>query len=132
MTDLRKDCRMRHKIGNCTVIGGFCTAVSDPICEGLHNAYDLGYQDAALRAQQERENPVPLTIAELRGMVGEPVWIVTERLKEWCIVHSYHLDDVIGGEIIVTRRTAEKRVYSYTDKGKTWLAYRHKPEEGTI
>lgn len=39
----RKDCPMRHPDnGNCTVAGGFCTAVNDPICEALHNAYDCG------------------------------------------------------------------------------------------
>ena len=53
MDDLRKGCPMRHENGNCTVIGGFCTAVNDPICEGLRNAYDSGCR-AALRAQQER------------------------------------------------------------------------------
>ena len=58
MDDLRKDCQMRHENGNCTVIGGFCTAVNDPICDGLHSAYDSGYRAAALRAQQEREHPM--------------------------------------------------------------------------
>ena len=72
----------------------------------------------------------PLTLDELREMDGEPVWMSTRRLSEWCIVHSFHSDDVIGGGIIVTRRTAEKRTYSYADYGKTWLAYRRKPEEG--
>lgn len=38
----RKDCPMRHENGNCTVAGEFCTAVNDPICEALHNAYDCG------------------------------------------------------------------------------------------
>lgn len=39
----RKNCPMRHpNNGNCTVAGGFCTAVADPICEALHNAYDCG------------------------------------------------------------------------------------------
>ena len=40
MTDKRKDCTMRHENGNCTVAGGFCTAVNDPICEAPHNAFD--------------------------------------------------------------------------------------------
>ena len=72
MDDLRKDCPMRHENGNCTVIGGFCTAVNDPICEGLHNAYDNGYRDAALRAQQERENTKPMTNADrIRSMTDE-------------------------------------------------------------
>ena len=42
----RGDCPMRHENGNCTVAGGFCTAVNDPICEALHNAYDCGKLDA--------------------------------------------------------------------------------------
>lgn len=43
LNELRRDCPMRHPDnGNCTVAGGFCTAVNDPICEALHNAYDCG------------------------------------------------------------------------------------------
>ena len=72
MDDLRMDCLMRHENGNCTVIGGFCTAVNDSICEGLHSAYDSGYRAAALRANQERENPKPMTNAQkIRGMSDE-------------------------------------------------------------
>lgn len=41
-TELRKDCPMRHENGNCMPAGGFCTAVNNPICEALHNAYDTG------------------------------------------------------------------------------------------
>lgn len=52
MTENRKDCPMRHENGNCTVAGGFCTAVNDPICEALHNAFECGYR-SALRVQQE-------------------------------------------------------------------------------
>ena len=71
MDDLRKDCQMRHENGNCTVIGGFCTAVNDPICEGLHSAYDSGYRAAALRAQQERENPKQITNADRIREMGD-------------------------------------------------------------
>ena len=72
MNDLRMDCLMRHENGNCTVIGGFCTAVNDSICEGLHSAYDSGYRAAALRANQERENPKPMTNADkIRAMSDE-------------------------------------------------------------
>lgn len=52
-SELRKGCPMRHENGNCTPVGGFCTAVNDPICEGLHSAYDAGWHAAALHAQQE-------------------------------------------------------------------------------
>ena len=45
-TEVRKDCPMRHKNGNCMPAGGFCTAVNDPICEALHNAYDTGRRAA--------------------------------------------------------------------------------------
>ena len=54
MTDKRIDCPMRHENGNCTVAGGFCTSVNDPICEALHNAYDCGYTEAIHRVQEER------------------------------------------------------------------------------
>lgn len=52
-TELRKNCPMRHENGNCTPCGGFCTAVNDQICEGLHNAYDTGVYVGALRAQKD-------------------------------------------------------------------------------
>ena len=43
----RKDCPMRHPDnGNCITAGGFCTAVNDPICEALHNAYHCGMYHA--------------------------------------------------------------------------------------
>ena len=69
MTDKRKGCPMRHENGNCTVAGGFCTAVNDPICEALHSAFDCGYR-SAIRARQEVESKLkvvesnaPLTLA---------------------------------------------------------------------
>lgn len=47
MNDMRMNCQMRHESGNCMAAGGFCTAVSDPICEAaLHNAYFQGGYDA--------------------------------------------------------------------------------------
>lgn len=77
MDDLRMDCLMRHENGNCTVIGGFCTAVNDSICEGLHSAYDSGYRAAALRANQKRENPKPMTNAQkIRGMSDEELAVL--------------------------------------------------------
>lgn len=33
----------------------------------------------ALREQEERENPKPLTLDELQGMDGEPVWLLPDR-----------------------------------------------------
>ena len=90
MDDLRNDCPMRHENGNCTVIGGFCTAVNDPICEGLHSAYDSGYRAAALRAQQERENPKQITNADrIRAMSDEElaVWLCDLFSVDTCYTH---------------------------------------------
>jgi hypothetical protein len=48
------ECPMRHKeSGNCLVVGGFCAdAISDEICEALHQAYDKGFIDGAEKMKQ--------------------------------------------------------------------------------
>ena len=39
----RNDCPMRDGVtGNCPCMGGFCLAVNDEICAGLHQAYERG------------------------------------------------------------------------------------------
>lgn len=133
MSDLRKDCPMRCENGNCTVVGGFCTAVNDPICEGLHNAYDAGYRAAMLRVRQDNENR-PLTMDELRQMDGEPVWVsVSNNWKEsgisegWCIVRFHTNDDRVRVYIYDTRHGA--RFFAQQDYGISWNAYRNKPKE---
>ena len=50
-----------------------------------------------VRCVAKKKQNKPLTIKELKMMVGKPVFVVTERLKEWCIVHSYHFPEVCGG-----------------------------------
>ena len=99
-----------------------CTALMD---EGMCSHGGLCCLCESQRSIKEKQ---PLTLDELQKMSGEPVFVVTDRLKEWCIVHSHNSDDVIGGGIIMTRRTAEKRTYQYACYGKTWLAYRQKKE----
>ena len=103
MDDLRKDCTMRHENGNCTVIGGFCTAVNDPICEGLHSAYDSGYRAAALRTKQEREHP--MTNADrIRAMSDEEMadmlWKTGINYRAVCADHvvdyNEHRDRLIA------------------------------------
>ena len=43
----------------------------------------------ALREQEERENPKPLTLDELLKMHGEPVWVVvSERALGWYLVDA--------------------------------------------
>ncbi len=86
MDDLRNGCPMRHENGNCTVIGGFCIAVNDPICVGLHNAYDSGYRTAAIHAQQERENPEQITNADrIRAMSDEELVVFLDGFSSRCL-----------------------------------------------
>ena len=57
----RKGCPMRHPDnGNCQPAGGFCTAVSDPICEALHSAYDLGGFDLFRRIEKDKDEDLTL------------------------------------------------------------------------
>lgn len=77
--------------------------------------FELG--DTALRQQETVINRnEPLTLNELRKMDGEPVWCVSlgaklSRGDGWYIgVNNWYM----GGY------------------GKKWMAYRQKPEEGTV
>lgn len=45
----RKNCPMRHENGNCLMIGGFCLAVNDEVCRGLHNAYNKGVETKPIK-----------------------------------------------------------------------------------
>lgn len=66
----------------------------------------------------------PLTIEELREMDGEPVWITKMDGSGgvWMLVDAeYELCREAHGEMAV-----------FENCGKTWLAYRRKPEGGTV
>lgn len=144
MTDKRKDCPMRHENGNCTAAGGFCTAVNDPICEALHNAFDCGYR-SAIRARQEVESKLkvvesnaPLTLDELRQLpIRDWVWIEilnpdAFRSKETVSAYYRKYDGYKADEIFWCGYPGLGFGFDYADYGKTWLAYRRKPEEETV
>ena len=64
----------------------------------------------------------PLTLKELREMDGEPVWVIPMRgsggFCAWMLVDAeYELCREAHGEMAV-----------FENCGKTWLAYRRKPE----
>ena len=66
----------------------------------------------------------PLTLEELRGMDGEPVFIIPTRgsggFCAWMLVDTkYDLCREVHGEMAV-----------FENCGKTWLAYRCRLEEG--
>ena len=66
----------------------------------------------------------PLTLDELRKMDGEPVWVQSPGVPEygrWAIVEG------VGENCLFLHDDC-----TCHDYGKTWLAYRQKPEEGTV
>lgn len=71
--------------------------------------------------QEARDDPQPLTIDELKGMIGEPVWVQGPGIPQygrWAIV-----EDAVGNSLILVND------FTCHDIGKVWLAYRHKPKE---
>ena len=80
---------------------------------------------SALRQQETVTNRnEPLTMDELRKMDGEPVWVQSPGVPEygrWAIVEG------VGENCLFLHDD-----FTCHEYGKTWLAYRHKPEEGTV
>lgn len=75
-----------------------------------------------LRGARENLRNDPLTLEELRKMDGEPVFIIPTRgsggFCTWMLVDTkYDLCREVHGEMAV-----------FENCGKTWLAYRRKPE----
>lgn len=79
----------------------------------------------AERDAAEHKNLKPLTLEELRGMDGEPIWIQgkSRETSGWAVMR-YPFD------YQVARCPDEWNLRFKTDEcGKTWLAYRSKPKE---
>ena len=98
----------------------------------LREALDMAI--SALR-QQERFGEVnkALTLDELRQMpIRNWVWIDVLHSKE--AVSSYYrkYDGYKKDEIFWCGYPGLGFRFFYEDYGKTWLAYRQKPEEGTV
>ncbi len=75
----------------------------------------------------------PLTLEQLREMDGEPVWIAPVKGKckitaRWMLISGYHLEKDI---YLFTPNSNILQGYNGKSYGKMWLAYRHKPEDGT-
>lgn len=78
-------------------------------------------QSDKIRHKQEPVHNNSLTLDELRQMDGEPVWVQSPGVPEygrWAIVEG------VGENCLFLRDD-----FTCHDYGKTWLAYRHKPEE---
>lgn len=113
----RRDCPMRHPDnGNCTVAGGFCTAVSDQICEALQNAYHTGSYDTFTNIKSGAYEP--LTLKELENMLGEKIWVMPPGdpgYGRWAVVGGVDFDE---NKLILVDD------FSCCDYGEVWVAYR--------
>lgn len=74
----------------------------------------------------------PLTLDELRKMDGEPVWVVclTPEIYDEPPIRWRILEKSIIGTFGVWGN--KDSCLTEKDYGKTWIAYRQKPEEGTV
>lgn len=108
-------CRMAPKINGCTMTEDWQRTID--VCE---------IAIAAIREQEERKNPKPLTLAELKTHLSkrhpheiEPLYIVfnppipVDYAPRWR--DAYNLSNLVA--------------CNAEDYGKTWLAYRDKPKE---
>lgn len=92
-----------------------CTALMD---EGMCSHGGLCCLYESQRTIKENQ---PLTLEELRQMDGEPVWVQSPGVPEygrWAIVEG------VGENCLFLHDD-----FTCHDYGKTWLAYRQKPEE---
>ena len=111
-------------------IAWFENRLSGATMPGARKMLDIAL--SALREKQERDNPKPLTLDELRE--------VSEQ-NEFCGAHIWIKDLKIGWvTVAITDETAKdgiigiwcadtNDVYHEKDYGETWLAYRTRPKE---
>lgn len=88
----------------------------------------------AIREKQERENPKPLTIEELRGMDGDPVWVSDRKYPSdsgYCVIRAPKdtFSDYGDQFCIAEIPGCECGWYEFKKYGMDWIAYRHRPEE---
>ena len=81
----------------------------------------------------------PLTLDELQKMDGEPVWVetcvagfnyVNQNRKEWAIIRQS--EDGFFVQFYCDMLYLPNEWYGAGVEEATWLAYRQKPEEGTV
>ena len=94
------------------------------LCDAVDMAISALRQEDHFREVTKKVDP--LTLDELRQMEGQPVYIV-ENTEYWAIVNSF---DQAGVYLLSYGNPDD---YGYFGLyGKTWLAYRQKPEEETV
>lgn len=92
-------------------------------CGAIHGKIEAWNRRAPVPPE---DNP-PLTLDELRGMDGEPVYLVAKHMvSRWDIVRVDYDHDY---PFVYFRDTTKGR-FQTNGYGETWLAYRRKPEGG--
>ena len=85
----------------------------------------------ALRDQQARENPKPLTLEELYQVEDEPLYLFCTvgnwKVNGWHIVKPVNYLDGAFKDLQLDNN--ESNIIDTFNYGKTWLAYRQKPKE---
>lgn len=87
----------------------------------LPSSWNIEVAITALREKQAREHPEPLTLAQLREMVGEPVYVrhkLFARLDGWYLA----MDNAI-----VRFAADSHRIHLSDYDPLAWDAYAHKP-----
>ena len=110
---------------------------SDPRPCGLELCDAVDMAISALRKQEHfrevTKKVEPLTMDEMRQMDGEPVWTVTTGISSSGRWELCTCETVCACPLHKVLRcvTADGEVtdYDLDTYGKTWLAYRQKPEE---
>ena len=125
--DMRKDCPMRGNLGNCSPVGGFCMdAVSDEICEAVHNAYEHGFYNA-LKTLKEQE-PRVMTRLEIEQSEECIVWFEDDQFNSYALVdgidqrNSWVWLSTVGNMCLQQRRDCE-------NYGKRWRCWTKRPTE---
>lgn len=112
----------------------FAERVKNTPMPGAREMFEIAA--TAIREKAERENPVPLTIEELRQMDGEPVWVYDLEDKKYtgCFVIDVwgpFMYSSIDENSEALMPGNECFAYSFLNYGKEWIAYRHKPKEAS-
>lgn len=97
--------------------------VESDLCDGFYSAFLKGAESFEKFVRSlPTEKPQPLTIEELRGMDGEPVWVEFEDGSGgiWGIVHIAIFCQIVFAD--GTHCTIGKPFY-----GRTYKAYRYHP-----
>lgn len=106
------------------MVGDSWPGLEGPMVCGLINNAD----EIMRKVQLDLVTCEPLTLTDLCGMIGEPIWVVPagddpDWIAQWNICKEDYL--------MVYSVTSESRVHllKMENYGKTWLAYRRKPKE---